>query len=104
MILGGYYTSGKRRPRGQISHFLVGIKDGDIFRSFTRVSSGLNRQELNDLVAKLSPSFQKSNYPNVRYGKEKPDVKIDPKKSKILEIRAAEVIKSDSYDVGYTLR
>ena len=104
VIIGGYYTSGKRQPRGLISHFLCGIKDGDIYRSICRVSSGFTRQELNDLEAKLKPHFTKNYFHNVRYGKEKPDMKIDPRKSKVLEIRAAEVIKSDSYDVGYTLR
>lgn len=41
---------------------------------------------------------------NVKYGKEKPDMKIDPRKSVILEIRAAEITKSNTYDVGCTLR
>ena len=86
-----------------MTHFLLGIKDGDIFRSFTRVSSGVSQKELYDLVEKLDmkPGGTCS---NVRYGKEKPDVKIDPRKSKILEIRSAEIVKSDTYDVGYTLR
>jgi hypothetical protein len=53
-------------------------------------------------VAKLS--FRRNPFPNVRYGKEKPDVKMDPKNSKVLEIKAAEVIRSDQYDAKYTLR
>ena len=53
---------------------------------------------------KLRNCFQDNPFPNVRYGKEKPDVKIDPRVSKVLEIKAAEVIRSDQYDVGYTLR
>ena len=53
-------------------------------------------------MAKLR--FRTNPFPNVRYGKEKPDVKIDPKLSKVLEIKAAEVIRSDQYDVRYTLR
>jgi len=102
VILGGYYSSGKRHPRGTISHFLCGIQDGDIFRSFCRVGSGVSQKDLYDLVAKLS--FQRNPFPNVQYGKEKPDVKMDPKNSKVLEIKAAEVIRSDQYHARYTLR
>ena len=49
VILGGYYTSGKKHRRGTISHFLCGIRDGDIFRSFTRVGSGVSEKDLFDL-------------------------------------------------------
>ena len=49
VILGGYYSSGKRQPRGTISHFLCGIQDGDIFRSFCRVGSGVSQKDLYDL-------------------------------------------------------
>lgn len=104
VILGGYYYSGgKRHPRGTITHFLCGIKDKDIFRSFTRVSSGVSQKELYDLVEKLNMKDKKL-YPHVKYGKERPDVTIDPFKSKVLKIRAAEVVRSETYDVGHTLR
>ena len=48
-LLEGYYSSGKRQPRGTISHFLCGIQDGDIFRSFCRVGSGVSQKDLYDL-------------------------------------------------------
>ena len=104
VILGGYYSAGKRHPQGTSSHFLLGIRDGDTFRSFTRVGSGVSQKELFKLDQRLRQHYQKKPLPNVKYGKESPDVRIDPKKSVILEIRAAEVIKSNSMDVGYTLR
>ncbi len=106
VILGGYYYSGgKRHPKGTVTHFLCGVKDGSTYRSFTRVSSGVSQKELYELVEKLAmKKTLKDLSCSVRYGKEKPDVYIDPTKSKVLEVKAAEIIRSDSYDVGNTLR
>ena len=105
VIVGGYYASGSKLKIGTLSHFLCAVKDGDTFRSFTRVSSGVSHKELYDLVEKLKPHMRPKPFTgNVKYGKEKPDMKIDPRKSVILEIRAAEITKSNTYDVGCTLR
>ena len=106
VILGGYYSEGKRHRPGTVSHFLLGIRDGDTFRSFSRVGSGVSNKELFDLDQRLQPHYKvkKQQLAHVKYGKERPDVKIDPRKSVVLEIRAAEVVKSSSMDAGYTLR
>ena len=105
IIIGGYYASGSKLKIGTLSHFLCAVKDGDTFRSFTRVSSGVSHKELYDLVEKLKPHMRPKPFAgNVKYGKEKPDMKIDPRKSVVLEIRAAEITKSNTYDVGCTLR
>ena len=104
IILGGYYTNALRLKVGTLSHFLCGIKDGPTFRSICRVRNGLNDKELEALAQKLRPHFKTNSFKNIKYGKENPDLKIDPKNSVILEIRAAEIVKSNTYDVGCTLR
>ena len=104
VVIGGYFSSGTKLKVGTISHFLCAIQDGTQFRSFTRVSSGINHKELYDLAEKLKPFWRPKPFKFVKYGKEKPDMKIDPKNSVVLEIRAAEITRSSSYDVGCTLR
>ena len=36
--------------------------------------------------------------------KEKPDVWIDPKKSKVLQVKAAQLVPSEKFRTGFTLR
>ena len=98
------YSETKRLKKGTLSHFLCGIKHGYTFRSFCRVKSGFSDKELKDLHKKLEPYSTKKFLSNVKYGKDKPDLKIDPKKAVVLEIRAAEIIDSKYYDTGCTLR
>ena len=40
----------------------------------------------------------------LRFGREKPDVWILPEKSVVLQVKAAEVIPSDSMDAKFSLR
>ena len=41
---------------------------------------------------------------SLEFGREKPDVWIDPRKSVILQVKAAEIVRSDVYRTGCTLR
>ena len=41
---------------------------------------------------------------NIHFFKEKPDVWIEPSKSKIVQIKAAEITQSEKYKCGFTLR
>jgi DNA ligase-4 len=110
VVLGGYYSTGRKVSVGLVSHFLLGVKDGPNFRSFTRVGSGYSDKELFELLQRLQPRFQKKPVKNVNVrkdkpkGLDKPDVWVDPRHSVILQVKAAEIVKSDSYDVGCTLR
>lgn len=114
IILGGYFGEGRRKAN--ISHFLVGVAVSPAtegtnpvdFYSVGRVGSGYSREELADLLQKLTPHWRtvKSGFlPNgLHWTKEKPDVWIEPSKSQILQVKATEIVKSDSYKTGYTLR
>ena len=84
IMLFSYYSETKRLKKGTLSHFLCGIKHGSIFRSFCRVKSGFSDKELGDLRKKLQPYFKEKFLSNVKYGKDKPDLKIDPKNSVVL--------------------
>lgn len=129
VLMGGYYGTG-RKGRGIISHFLLGLvavdqeKHKDVkcgsrreIHSFCRVGSGYSMKELYELLQRLEPHFIRAKWDSgpsddlvrvddfaLRMGREKPDVIISPKKSVILQINAAEVIASDVYHTGCTLR
>lgn len=107
----GFYAKG-RRLVGTVSHFILGVavKSSALgcpseFRSLCRVGSGYSNKELFALLQKLEPNFKGGSPPNnLKMGTEKPDVWIDPQKSVIVKVKAAEIIKSSDYATGWTLR
>lgn len=105
LVLGGFYGSGK--GGGKIGHFLVGLADrsGDKerFLTFCKVSSGYTNSELEELVNKCGKG-SKSPSPDIECGREKPHIWFDPRRTPVLQVNAAEIIKSDSYAAGCTLR
>ncbi len=125
IIMGGYFGSGRRG--GVVTHFILGLVVTDageeddhevprVFRSFCRVGSGYSYRELSDLLRRLQPNLksaqrrlQDSNTIEVdgyslEFAREKPDVWIDPRKSVLLQVKAAEIVASDIYKAGCTLR
>lgn len=121
LIIGGYYGSGIGRRGGTISHFLLGIvapresdntKDDNIkFLSFCKVGSGYSDNELKVLQKMLQKHwrvFDSTNPPScielVPPCKEKPDVWIEPKNSRILQVKAAQIVPSEKFMTRYTLR
>ena len=115
VIMGGYYGKGNRMTGvsggAGVTHFLLGVVHGDVVRSFTRVGSGYSYVELFDLLKKLDRYFMKTKdkkslekIRNMSFGKEIPDVWIPPEKSVVMQVKGAEIISSDTYDVNCTLR
>jgi DNA ligase 4 len=113
LIIGGYYGSGRRK--GLLSHFLLGVLDDNlsnddnlVFQSFCKIGSGYTLKELSDFNQKLNKKwlqFDKKNPPkNILVSYEKPDVWIEPKDSLVVQIKAVEIIESDKYKCGLTLR
>ncbi|KAK7069753.1 DNA ligase (ATP) [Halocaridina rubra] len=110
LIIGGYY--GKGRRQGVLSHFLLAVavpadEEGGKpkeFHSLCRIGSGYTVTELSDLVDKLMPHTSTQKPASVIVSKEKPDIWINPMKSCVVQVRAAEVVKSALYQTGVTLR
>ncbi|XP_014279240.1 DNA ligase 4 [Halyomorpha halys] len=111
LIIGGYYGTG--RMKGQICHFLLGVAaeesdNPNTFMSVARVSSGLSDSERAELTSKLNchwKTFKRNDPPSfLLLKREKPDVYIFPRCSKILQVKSPEVMRSDAYYTGYTLR
>ncbi|XP_064626451.1 DNA ligase 4-like [Lineus longissimus] len=115
-IIGGYFGVGHRA--GMMSHFLCGVAeaapDGEhptVFQSFCKVGSGYSKKELFEFNRKLASHwkpFDKKNPPRcivLASGfKEKPDAYIHPSNSYIVQVKAAEIIDSDRFKTGCTLR
>ena len=108
IVMGGYYGKGRRTG---VTHFLMGVVDDSkpvsTIRSFCRVGSGYSMKELFELMQKLSQHFvenKKKASSRLKFGREVPDVWISPDKSVVLQINAAEIVSSDTYDTGCTLR
>lgn len=116
LIVGGYFGVGHRG--GMMSHFLCAVAeppaDGekpDVFQSFCKVGSGYSKKQLKDFNTQLAQHWQvydKKNPPEhlkLASGfKEKPDAWLPPDKSCIVQVKAAEIIESDRFNVGCTLR
>ncbi|XP_041359150.1 DNA ligase 4-like [Gigantopelta aegis] len=116
LIVGGYFGVGHRG--GMMSHFLCAVavppEDGEkpsVFHSFCKVGSGYTKKQLSEFNLKLAEHwkvFDKKNPPScvvLASGfKEKPDAWIEPSNSCIVQIKAAEIIESDRFKTGFTLR
>ncbi|XP_035224665.1 DNA ligase 4-like [Stegodyphus dumicola] len=116
LIIGGYFGEGRRSS--YISHFLLGVavpdSNGDepkCFHSFCKVGSGYSLKELYELSGKLGQHWEAYNPKKspsclvIGGGrKEQPDVWIEPSKSQIVQVKAAEIVRSSCFTTNYTLR
>ena len=84
------------------------LSDPKIFYSFTKVGSGYSYKELQDFNLKLKNKWQpfdKKNPPkHLSLTYEKPEVWIEPKDSLIVQIKAVEIVSSERYKTGASLR
>ena len=123
LIVGGYYGTGRRT--GLLSHFLLAVAVVDkkasteeeksdelvelkVFHSICKVGSGYTMKELSDFNRKLTNKwslYDKKDPPkHLAVTNEKPDVWIKPEDSFIVQIKAVEIVASDKYKTGCTLR
>ncbi|XP_015339575.1 DNA ligase 4 [Marmota marmota marmota] len=113
LIVGGYWGKGLRG--GMMSHFLCAVaekpppgKKPSVFHTLCRVGSGYTMKELYDLGLKLAnywKAFHRKAPPgSILCGTEKPEVYIEPCNSVIVQVKAAEIVPSDMYRTGCTLR
>lgn len=102
-IIGGYYGDG--RHAGKVGTFMLGVLDQNQYVSIGESGLGLTDYELQKLQYKLNPHWQKGKpSASIKFGKKQPDVWIDPKHSVILEMKASELHRGDSFVTSHTLR
>ena len=123
LVVGGYYGSGHRG--GTLSSFLCGLrvdkswaKQGewheDLFWSFFKVGGGMTRNDYEVIRTSTEGKWQKydprrppTQYIELAGGDlqcERPDVWIKPQDSIVFEVKAAQIVLSDTFRVGKTLR
>ncbi|TDH65009.1 uncharacterized protein CCR75_000635 [Bremia lactucae] len=129
IIVGGFYGTGRRRS-GNVSVFLLGVlahsldemgaaeamKPGapcPVVYTFAKVGTGYNLEELEQMRQELAPHWQPWDdtkiAPHLSGWKPpksdlRPDVWIDPRHSKILEVYGFELSFTTQYQTGLTIR
>jgi DNA ligase-1 len=102
VVMGYSVGKGKRSGFG-IGQFLVGVKDGDIVKTVTKVGTGLTDEqfrELNTRLKKLSSNEKPREY---EVHKDlTPDFWVTP--SLVVELAADEITKSPKHTAGLALR
>uniref|UniRef100_A0A182J988 DNA ligase 4 n=1 Tax=Anopheles atroparvus TaxID=41427 RepID=A0A182J988_ANOAO len=114
LILGGYYNS----HRTAVNVFVVGASTEDPdgrtrrFLAVVKVSMGLSATQWTELNRSLRPHWHepRKNAPEeedgaIRWGRAgPPDVCIEPSASIVLQLKGSELVRSDTYAAGYTIR
>ncbi|CAH8483231.1 unnamed protein product [Schistosoma rodhaini] len=125
LIVGGYFHHRGNKIITRVNHFLCAVRSDESYEStsednfnltrfytFCKVKSGLTvkqLKEINQLLGKHWKVYDKK-HPNssstewLCVNSERPDVWIAPRSSLVLQLHGAELIQSDSYSCGITLR
>ncbi|XP_050487709.1 DNA ligase 4 isoform X2 [Bombus huntii] len=109
IILGGYYG---RKFMGLVNSFLMGVassaktpgENPTKFLSVVSVNSGFSMNTLKELGRMFKDKWQTERPENVVPPKVEPNLWIRPENSIILTIKASEMICSNNYPTGYSLR
>lgn len=98
------YTQGKgKRSSFGIGQFLAGIKDGDTFKTVTKVGTGLTDEEFKELNIRLKEIVVKEKPKEYEVHESLyPDFWVEPKV--IVELAADEITKSPKHTSGWALR
>ncbi|KAF9292033.1 DNA ligase (ATP) [Mortierella alpina] len=119
LIVGGYYGTGTRGGQGALSSFLCAVQDntaksasGKKFLTFCKVGSGITFEMFGEISRLIGQHWKEYKHYRenpwvemIDNAKMRPDVIIDPERSIVIEIKAAEfVANTDSYAAEYTLR
>eukprot|EP00929_Paragymnodinium_shiwhaense_P090125 TRINITY_DN50336_c0_g1_i1.p1 TRINITY_DN50336_c0_g1~~TRINITY_DN50336_c0_g1_i1.p1 ORF type:complete len:939 (-),score=205.44 TRINITY_DN50336_c0_g1_i1:140-2860(-) len=127
LVIGAYFADSLKRRAGQgqstdlvdnVSQFLLAAlrgdgKDGELIVTVGRVGTGFSMKQLGEMRDRLRPHLRRYDPHRAPSwlggwrgaGKAKPDVILDsPRHAFVMEIRAAEIVPTDEYEFGYTLR
>lgn len=98
------YTRGKGKRAGfGVGQFLVGIRDGDKYKTVTKVGTGLSDDQFKELNARLKEIDVKDKPNDYEVDKDlTPDFWVEPKV--VIELAADEVTKSPKHTADLALR
>ena len=98
------YTSGKGKRVGfGVGQFLAGIKDGDVFKTITKVGTGLTDEQFRELRKRLEVEKVQEKPKEYEVNKDlEPDFWVFPKV--VVELAADEITVSPKHTAGLALR
>ncbi|RJR29452.1 ATP-dependent DNA ligase [Candidatus Microgenomates bacterium] len=98
------YSSGKGKRAGfGVGQFLVGVRDKDLYKTISKVGTGLSDDEFRKLNKMLSAIGVKEKPKEYIVSKTlEPDFWVVPKV--VVELAADEITKSPNYSAGFSLR
>lgn len=103
-VVMGYYAGRGKRAQFGIGGFLVGVLDGEIVRSITKIGTGLSDEQFRELflrLKKLEVREKPREYAEVN-NILIPDIWVRP--ALVVEIAADEITRSPNHSVGLALR
>ena len=99
----GYFTGKGKRAQFGLGKILVGIKDGDVIRTLTKVGTGLTEAMLVEIKNRLNKLQSKEKPKEYEAQKDLiPDVWAIP--SLVIEVTADSISKSTKHSLGLSLR
>ncbi len=102
-IVMGYFTGKGKRAQFGLGKILVGIKDGDVIRTLTKVGTGLTEAMLVEIKNRLNKLQSKEKPKEYEAQKDLiPDVWAIP--SLVIEVTADSISKSTKHSLGLSLR
>lgn len=103
-VVMGYYAGRGKRAQFGMGGFLVGILDGDVIKTVTKIGTGLTDVQFREMYKRLK-KLETKDKPK-EYGEVSkiliPDVWVQP--SLVVEIAADEITKSPNHSAGFALR
>ncbi|KAJ3187606.1 DNA ligase (ATP) [Irineochytrium annulatum] len=113
VLVGGFYGSGRRG--GKLSHFMCAVVDDTMtpprYISFCKFGSGYTYAEIDSITHEREGQWQRYDprrppawLVHPPYSKEKPDMILHPDHSRVVCVKGAEIVPSDQYSAGWTLR
>ncbi len=102
-VIMGYTTGKGKRVGFGVGQFLAGIKDGDVFKTITKVGTGLTDEQFRELNGRLKKIVSKDKPKEYEVHKDlTPDFWVIPEV--IVELAADEITKSPKHTAGWALR
>jgi len=103
LVIMGYTTGKGKRVGFGVGQFLAGVKDGDVFKSVTKVGTGLTDEQFRELKIRLIKIQTKEKPKEYEVHKDLyPDFWVNPEV--VVEIAADEITKSPKHTAGLALR
>jgi DNA ligase-1 len=102
-VIMGYTAGLGKRVGFGVGQFLAGIKDGEVFKTVTKVGTGLTDEQFKELKTRLTKIQVKEKPKEYEVNKDLyPDFWVEPQV--VVELAADEITVSPKHTAGYALR